>query len=250
MKSNLTCAAIAESLRLIGLQPGDAVGVHSSLSSLGQVEGGPDTVIDALLDVIGAEGTLIFPTYSNNRELLDLTPEERALGLAMKIRALPYDAAAAGCWTGAIPKAFLRRPGRVRGCDPLHSLAAIGRHQEHFATKRWEALWALDGVILLIGVGLGSCSAMHLVERLFVTLPDRILARLKLPPELVDRYRDLTLVFEPYPEFSKMEAPCRAAGIMREGRVGAASVKLIRLRALLDAYARALQEDPDSFYGT
>lgn len=36
--------------------------VHSSLSSLGLVEGGADTVLDALLEVLGEEGTLLVPT--------------------------------------------------------------------------------------------------------------------------------------------------------------------------------------------
>ncbi|MCE9616071.1 MAG: AAC(3) family N-acetyltransferase [Lentisphaerae bacterium] len=245
----MTRAAMAEGLRGLGLRPGDAVGVHSSLSSLGQVEGGAEAVIDALLDVIGPAGTLIMPAYSTNRELLEVTPEERAQGLAMKIRMLPYDAATAGCWTGKIAAALLRRPGIVRGNSPAHSLVAIGRHQQLFADRRWDALFDLDGVMLLIGVGLGCCSAMHLAERTVVKLPERILARMTPPPELVARHPGLSLVFGPYPDFSKMEGPCREAGIMRDGRIGAAMVSLVRLRALVELYAQALQADPDRFYG-
>ena len=46
----------------LGLEKGDVVLVHSSYKSFGGVEGGPQTVIDALLSILGEEGTLIVPT--------------------------------------------------------------------------------------------------------------------------------------------------------------------------------------------
>ena len=54
--------AIIKSLQELGIQKGDMVIVHSSFKSMGYVEGGAETVISAFLDVIGAEGTLVFPT--------------------------------------------------------------------------------------------------------------------------------------------------------------------------------------------
>ena len=244
----VTRADIRDGLRALGLQAGDAVGVHSSLSSLGHVDGGPDAVIDAFLDVLGPGGTLVFPTYSDNREELPVTPDERSQGLLMKIRAFAYDPDRAGCWTGAIPAAFLRRPGRTRGSHPTHSLAALGPRQNDFASRRWEALLDLDGHICMLGVGLGCCSAMHIAERDFVKLPDRILARLQPPRELVARHPGVTLVYGPYPDFSKMEEPLRRQGILHERRMGAANVMRLRLRELVTAYAAALREDADRFY--
>ena len=57
----------------LGLKKGDIAGVHSSLSSFGYVEGGADAVIDALLKVVGEEGTVVMPTYSDNREEVERT---------------------------------------------------------------------------------------------------------------------------------------------------------------------------------
>jgi len=37
----------------LGLSPGDMVMVHSSMRAIGRVLGGPDAVIQALLDVVG-----------------------------------------------------------------------------------------------------------------------------------------------------------------------------------------------------
>lgn len=61
---HVTRTDIADGLRATGLKAGMNVVVHSSLSSLGRVEGGPDTVIDALQEVLGPGGTLVMPTFS------------------------------------------------------------------------------------------------------------------------------------------------------------------------------------------
>ena len=48
----------------IGIGAGDTVVVHSSMKSMGYVEGGAECVIAALADVVGTEGTLMFPTFT------------------------------------------------------------------------------------------------------------------------------------------------------------------------------------------
>ena len=87
---------IAAGLRELGLGEGDCVGVHSSLRSFGHVEGGADAVIDALLEVVGPTGTVVMPAYSKNRENLERTEEDSALGITWKYRVLPYDPARDG----------------------------------------------------------------------------------------------------------------------------------------------------------
>lgn len=57
-------ADIAASLRELGLEPGDVVIVHCSLGSFGFVCGGAQTVIEALLERVGAEGTVMMPAQS------------------------------------------------------------------------------------------------------------------------------------------------------------------------------------------
>ena len=49
----ITREQLTADLTSLGLKPGDAVMVHSSLSALGPVAGGADTVVDALLEAIG-----------------------------------------------------------------------------------------------------------------------------------------------------------------------------------------------------
>ena len=57
---------LAADLAALGVSPGSVFIVHSSLSSLGYVTGGAHTVVLALLDVLGPEGTLVVPTHSGD----------------------------------------------------------------------------------------------------------------------------------------------------------------------------------------
>lgn len=59
---------IKNGLRKLGIKKGDVIGVHSSLRSFGYVKGGAKAVIDALLEVVGKEGTIAMPTHSSNLE--------------------------------------------------------------------------------------------------------------------------------------------------------------------------------------
>ena len=64
-KNKYTKDGIKRLLLNAGLQKGDVVILHSSLGRIGYVENGPDTVIDAFLEIIGDEGTFVVPTHSN-----------------------------------------------------------------------------------------------------------------------------------------------------------------------------------------
>ena len=60
----VTLADIKNSLYELGIRDGDTIVVHSSLKSFGQVEGGADTVINALTEAVGSEGTVVVPTLA------------------------------------------------------------------------------------------------------------------------------------------------------------------------------------------
>jgi len=62
----ITVDSLKEDLTELGVTPGMVLLVHSSLSSLGFVSGGPVAVILALEEVLGPKGTLIMPTHSGN----------------------------------------------------------------------------------------------------------------------------------------------------------------------------------------
>ena len=82
---------LAEAFREIGIAPGMALEVHSSLRSLGHVEGGAEAVIGALMDCVGTEGSIFMPALRLSPEL-PLTDDDRCMGITSKIRILPPDA--------------------------------------------------------------------------------------------------------------------------------------------------------------
>ncbi|WBW95550.1 aminoglycoside N(3)-acetyltransferase [Oceanirhabdus sp. W0125-5] len=61
-----TRKSLSEDFIRIGLRKGDNVIVHSSLSSIGWVCGGPVAVIQALMDAVTESGTIIMPTHSDD----------------------------------------------------------------------------------------------------------------------------------------------------------------------------------------
>ncbi len=241
-------------LEKLGLKKGDVVGVHSSLSSFGYVEGGADTVIDALLETVGEEGSIVMPTYSTNRKEIERTKREVEFGVTWKYKILPYNPQETPCWTGRIPETFRKRKNVIRSVNPTHSVAATGPKANQLV-QGWNKLLEADGYILLLGVDLGCCSAMHLAEER-VQLPPHILEKITPPPELLEKYgADLgwpkwDIGYGPYPNFAKMEEPCKEQGIMKMVKIGESTVKLLRLRELIDLYAEYLRRNPDVFYAT
>ena len=55
---------IKEALKQVGVKPGQNIMVHTSLSKLGFVCGGAQMVIEALLESVGEEGTIMMPTQT------------------------------------------------------------------------------------------------------------------------------------------------------------------------------------------
>ncbi|MDA7672962.1 AAC(3) family N-acetyltransferase [Verrucomicrobiales bacterium] len=145
----------------MGVSKGDVLLVHSSLSSLGYVPGGPATIIEVLREAIGAEGTLVFPTQ---------TWEQINAGLdCFNVRGT------ASC-VGKISDFFRQQKGVLRSLHPTHSVAAAGPkaeflvHKHEFATSPcgegtpYERILRADGKILLLGVGLESNTCFHCLE--------------------------------------------------------------------------------------
>lgn len=159
----ITQNQLIDDLIEIGLKRGDAVCVHSSLKSIGKVQNRSDTVIDALLYVIGKEGTLLMPTFS-------YCFEGREGVQAFDLENTPSE-------TGLITEIFRKRPGTLRSNCPTHSVAANGKRASEFIEGH-ETTSALgvqspfhkfslaEGKVLFIGVDFRACSLIHVAEAL------------------------------------------------------------------------------------
>jgi len=160
-------AELAEGFRNLGLVPGDTVFVHSSLKSLGYVEGGPIAVFEGLWDVIGPDGTMIVPTY--------YLPGG-TIANAAKQEDYIFDPAVHGSNLGALPSAFLSFPGVKRSLHPTHSVSAVGRHADYVTSAHheaasvfgegspWQRFIELDGKLLGVGISMGPVTFYHRLE--------------------------------------------------------------------------------------
>jgi len=232
----------------LGLKKGDIVGVHSSLSSFGHVAGGADTMIDALLETVGEQGNVVMSTHSANLSEDKRTPEMIALGISWLFKILPYDPDKTPVTTGIIPETFRKRKGVIRGLHPSLSISASGPKAK-VLSEGWHRLLELDGYILLIGVGLDRCTAMHLAEKR-VQFPNRILNKTTPPKWFVEQYPESEWEWDvgPYPDFAKLTQPCIDRGIMKTVKVGKATLRLVKLSELIDLYVEYLERNPDLFY--
>ena len=91
---------------------------------------------------------------------------------------------------------------------------------------------------------------MHLAEKR-VQFHKHILDKLTPPEAFVKKYQEMEWEwdFGPYPDFAKLEEPCLEHGIMKTVKVGEATLKLVKLRELIDLYVEHLEKNPDLFYG-
>lgn len=101
--------------------------VHSSLRSFGRVEGGAGTVVSALMEAVGAEGTLMMPAFNHGAPFRRGGPGY-------------YDPRTTPTSNGAIPDAFWRVPGVFRSLNPTHPFAAWGRDAERYTARHHETL--------------------------------------------------------------------------------------------------------------
>ena len=155
--------SMAVDLRALGIRENGVLLVHSSLRSLGQVEGGVEAVIHALLDVLGAGGTLLLPALSYETVSV----------------ANPYfDVLKTPSCVGVLTEYFRKREGTQRSIHPTHSVCAVGTmaaellagHENDRSpcgeNSPFHKLPRYNGQVLFLGCSLRPNTSMHAIEEL------------------------------------------------------------------------------------
>ncbi|GAA4861118.1 AAC(3) family N-acetyltransferase [Kitasatospora terrestris] len=176
-------AELVRDLRALGILPGEILLVHSALRTVGPIDGGPRTLLEALLEVLGPEGTLVVytacPENSDTsrmaRALTDhLDPQKRSDHQA----AMPaYDRATTPSTPllGWFSEEVRADPRAVRSEHPQTSFTAIGRdaarltadhrlHSHLGPHSPVQQLYDRRARALLIGLPIWCCTPVHLAE--------------------------------------------------------------------------------------
>lgn len=163
-----TKEALKTQMKEMGLKETDAVMVHASMKSMGDVDGGADTVLDAFMEYL-AKGLFMTPAHTWKQ---------------MSAEYSVFDPKTEPACVGIIPNLFLKRPGVVRSLHPTHSVAAIGQGATEYVAGEenvhtpcapggcWDRLRTVHAKILLIGVTHARNTFIHSVEEVF-DVPER-----------------------------------------------------------------------------
>lgn len=179
LQTLVTVESLVTDLSELGIKPGMTLLVHSSLSKLGWVCGGPVAVILALQQVLGPEGTLVMPAHSGDlsdpaKWEFPPVPKDWWSTIYETMPAYRADLTPTR-GMGVIPESFRRMDGVKRSAHPQHSFAAIGPHAETITAGHTLAhcfgedsplarVYDLEGWVLLLGIDHGNNTSLHLAE--------------------------------------------------------------------------------------
>lgn len=143
MMAKLTRDNLVSDFQLLGVDSGDTVLIRASLGAVGRIDGGADTFINALLECIGEEGTIVSLAFTSGA-FLKTPKKEDAFSIAKK------------SYAGALPNTMLNWPGSHRSRHPMCSYVAVGKNAESITKDHNENSPAYEPIRKIINLG-GKC---------------------------------------------------------------------------------------------
>lgn len=229
----------------IGLKKDMNVYVHSSLSSFGYIEGGANTVVNVLQDII-KNGTIMMPTFTQTKKEFSLNDP---------------------CWTGKIAETFRNQRNVKRSIHPTHSVAVKGKYVSYLIKDNEKSkapfdknspfakFAKLDSYILMLGTE--NNSMIHYVQNK-VKFPNLFLSRIhsfKFNNKIIKtklhhpngsityiyngkRCNDVEFLIRLYKNLRFEEK-----GIMKTVKIGNAVCRLIKTKEFVNEVTKYLKEN-------
>ena len=243
--------SLTEDFKNLGIKPDDNVLIHSSMKSIGEVEGGADMALDVFIEYLRDKGNLVLPTHSwaavnDDYNIFDPEKEPSCVGILTEI--------------------FRKRKGVLRSLHPTHSVAIMGKDAEYFVKDEhlidtpcgrngcWGKFLDMDFKIIFLGCSPESNTYLHGVEE-WLGVPDR----------LTDEYQQLKIVMPDgtifdrpmrrhynrdgniSDNYAKIQPYLEERGLVVKGKFGDAGCVVNKARDIYDITAGLLAKDIDFF---
>jgi aminoglycoside N3'-acetyltransferase len=223
--------------------------VHTSYKSLGGVEGGVERVIDALCELVGTSGTLLFPAFN----------------FQSWTEAHYFDILETPSRMGMITERARLRPGAMRTPHPIYSFAVLGPRAAEFAEAEdreaygprsaFAVFHKSNGTILSIGLDFNHTFSMHHYVEYNTGCDYR---RVKEFSGIYVDY-DREPQVKTYSMFVRRDERIRtyivpgmnellAGGVIRECEVGAAKVHTAGAAEFFDKMSAVVREHPEKLH--
>lgn len=235
-------------LKKLGINQYGTLKVHSSFKSIGNVDGGPDTVLDSLSEYM-KDGLLVLPTHTwshvnQSNPVFHVDDSESNVGILTEL--------------------FRKREGVIRSLHPTHSVAALGKDAKDFTagnekldtpvarTSPYGKLLDRNAQIMMIGIDLIKNTFIHGIEE-WIDIPGRV----------TDSHEQLYVVDS---NGTKISVPSRRhygktwsdhfwkvddyllkLGAMHIGKFGDAEVRICDTAKMTKIISVMLEIDPDLF---
>ncbi len=243
-------------LKKSNTNPKGTIMVHSSMRAIGQVDGGADTVIDALCNFMD-EGLLLFPTHSWDEG---------------NLKEDTYNVATEKSCVGLLTNIFLSREDVVRSLHPTHSVAAYGKRKVEYTNKDkvliqkgepltpcprhgcFGSLYDEPSQLLFVGTNLTSNTYIHSIEE-WLDVPNRLLNSSR-PLKVIDYDKtsyDVTYIGHNTVDGSVSENYGRIEQMLYDQDIattftfGDATCMLVEVKAMTELIMKLLEKDPDYF---
>jgi aminoglycoside 3-N-acetyltransferase len=255
----LTKDDLKQSLLNAGIQPGDHLMVHASLSKMGFIEGGADTVVDVLKEAVGTLGIVLMPTSPIARLQLDYVSDYPLFDVLNTPSAM-----------GKISEVFRTSDGVVRSYHPTEPVAAWGKKayeyiKDHTANNtpyHWDSPYGKliqhGGKILYIGVTLDNAGThLHTLEdALDVGVPVYYSKEFKLSVIDYEGSEMMVATKVHNPEYSKKRRCDELLpmflreGVYREVYIGKAKTLVFDAKKMFDVMVTAFTERGVTMYNS
>ncbi|NDB35616.1 MAG: aminoglycoside N(3)-acetyltransferase, partial [Flavobacteriia bacterium] len=236
---------------------GDHLMVHASLSKMGFIEGGADTVVEVLKECVGADGLILMPTSPIARLQLDY------------VSANPlFDVLDTPSAMGKVSEVFRTSDGVVRSYHPTEPVAAWGAqayeyikdHTNKNTPYHWDSPYGKliqhSGKILYIGVTLDNAGThLHTLEdAVDVGVPVYYAQEFRLPVRDYEGKELIVTTKVHNPEYSKKRRCDELLpmflreGVYREVYIGKTKTLVFDAKKMFDVMVSAFTERGVTMY--